>query len=91
MADDLKKNRIRAVMMGTSLGIAFLAVVYARVQKEEADRQKALALENKIMASECERHQKEFTIKLERQMLELQRSVNEAAQQRAAIDSKTKK
>ncbi len=55
MTNNLRNNRIRALVIGASLGLALIAFVYAFIQNAEAKRMAQLALECERISMENEK------------------------------------
>lgn len=80
MNSQLRSNRIKALVIGTSLGIAWIAFVYASVQKTEANRQATLAIENERRALACENLTHDMNQKMARMVQDLQLALEESQQ-----------
>jgi hypothetical protein len=62
---DLRRARILAVVLGACLVTTLVSVVYALVQKTEAERQEALAYEYAKRSEQSAEKQREMIIKCE--------------------------
>lgn len=62
----LRNIRVRALIYGGLMGIAFIAFVYAFVQRTEVDRQKEIAEQMTQKAEACEQQSSEREQQLER-------------------------
>ncbi len=54
MASDLRGNRIRALVIGSSLEIALIALVFGYVQREEANRLRSQIKTCEVEAIQCQ-------------------------------------
>lgn len=78
--DQVKHARRTALVLGTSLGISLIAIVYGVLQKKEADRQRMLAIEMEIRTEECEKNAYELNSKLNSQTQQLQQVLKDVEQ-----------
>lgn len=74
MMNNEQVNRARrtALVLGTSLGISLIAIVYAVLQKKEAAHQRSLAIEMEMRTKEYEKNVYELNSKLNSQTQQLQ-------------------
>ncbi len=78
--EQVNRARRTALVLGTSLSISLIAIVYAVLQKKEAARQRSLAIEMEIRTRECEKNVYELNSKLNSQTQQLQQVLKEAEQ-----------
>lgn len=68
MASDLRGNRIRALVIGSSLGIAWIALVFGYVQREEANRLRSQIKACEVEAIQCQAETEKIKERYEKEL-----------------------
>jgi uncharacterized protein YlxW (UPF0749 family) len=77
LSNEINKNRIRAVVLGGSWCITFLAFIYIKVNTDKQTEQKEKFLRARIELNECQEKKETSVEQVKNQEIQLRRSMEQ--------------